>query len=268
MAENEEVKEEIKEEETDPAKMDEAALEALLNSEEKEEEKPGEVAEEVKEEIKEEVKEGEEKEPTPEEKTAKQISDKEAFIQRQAAEIGELRKKEATLRDELAAFNQADNDELYQVNPTEAVNQVLAAREKEAEIVRLNQTSAVKQSEMLTKQNVPDFEEYLDDMAEIMKDQKTDPDFIRQFKANPYFLPPPVLVNLASTAKLAKENKALKVEIETLKKQPDEVLKRVEKAARQTITGSTGKAGAAHISGKQVTVMSNAELEELLNSPD
>lgn len=274
MPENEEVKEEVKQEEGEKttAEMDEAALDALLNAEEEAEEKDEveEVAEkeetaEVKEE---EQKEEEKKELTPEEKTAKQLSDKEAFIQRQAAEIGELRKREAQLRDELALFNPADNDALYQVNPTEAVNQVLAAREKEAEIIKLNQQASIKQSELLSKEYVPDFEDHIDDMVEILKEQKVEPEFIRSFKSNPYTMPPAVLVNLASTAKLAKEVKALKAENELLKKKPDEVLKKVETAARQVVTGSTGKAGKSAIEAKQVISMSNKELDDILNAPE
>jgi len=248
--------------------LDDAALDAALDVADKEEGTP-EIEQEKEEggEVKPDLEEGE-SEPSAEEKAAKQIKDKEEFIQRQAAELGELRKQAEALRLQLEGVNKDDLNDRYYEDPAAAVNEVLAIRAKEAELQDLEYRAAVKQNESNTKQFVPDFDEVIDDMVEVLKEQKIDDTAIRDFRSNPYKLPPAVLVNLATSAKLSKENKALKAEIETLRKKPEEALKKVESAARQAITGGTGKAGQGKIDAKQTHQMSAAELDDLLNSPD
>lgn len=243
--------------------LDDAALDAQLAEEE------GTPAEEV----------NEDPEPPPEpepepvvpevEKLAKQVADKEAFIQQRNAEIGEYRKQIDTLQQQLARVNQEEIDDLYAMNPSEAVNQVLAIRENKAQIERLQMLADIKQNEVTVKTFVPDFEELMDDMVETLKELKYDPDIIQNFRSNPYADQPAIVVNLAARAKLAKENRALKAEIEQLKKAPGEVLKKVEQAARQSLTAATGKAGgSAAITSKQVHQMTAAELDAALNEPD
>lgn len=245
--------------------MNDAALDALLAEDE------GEPAEQVEVELKPEPEITPDPAPvnTEVEKLAKQVADKEAFIQQRNAEIGELRRQAASLQEQLAKVNPEELDDLYTMNPSEAVNQVLAIRENQARLEQLEWQAQVKENETVIKDFVPDFEDLMDDMAETLKEMKYAPEVIQNFKNNPYAGQPAILVNLAARAKLAKENKSLKAEIELLKKAPGEVLKKVEQAARQSLTAATGKAGgSAAITSKQVHQMTAAEIEAALNEPD
>jgi len=247
--------------------LDDAALDARLAEEEEERthaaeevETPEIPAAEVKTEV-----------ADPEEvaRLAKQTADKEAFIQRQAAEIGGLRKQAEILRQQLESVNPEAISEQYYENPAEAVNQVLAIREQQSRLQNIEQQAAMKENEGLTKAYVPDFDNLIDDISETLAEMKFAPEAIRDFKINPYETHASVLVNLAERARLSKENKALKAEIETLKKAPDLALKKVEQAARQVITSATGKPGAKGILAKpQIANMSTAEIEAALNEPD
>lgn len=255
--------EETSQETTDinPAELDAAALDAALGegeperTEEVEKEEPA-----IEPEIDQQP--AVETEVEVQTKLEKQLKDKEEFIQRRNAEVGELRKQIEALQQRIP---QVQEDGYYE-NPVDAVNQVLQAREQQAQIQYLEHQAAIKQNELTIKEFVPEFDSLVDDMVEVIRDLKYPQEVINNFKANPYAEQPAILVNLAERAKLAKENKTLKAEIEKLKKAPGDVLKKVEAAANSSrpLTAATGNSGNRAISDKQVHQLSDKELDELL----
>lgn len=269
----------------DVTALDDAALDAQLiadddgtpeETEDTETQKPAEQKEnEVKEQ---EAKPVEQTPAAPEteeakaEKLAKQVADKEAFIGKQTTEIGELRRQAAALQEQLAQVNKDDLNARYYDDPAATVNEVLAIREQEAQVQQLQMLANIKQNEVVVKEYVPDFDDLMDDMVETLKELKYDPEIIKNFKINPYNEQPAIVVNLAERARLSKENKSLKAQIAELNQRvktgPEDALKKVEKAARQVVTGATGKSGASEISKANIPHMSNAQLDEILNGPD
>lgn len=197
------------------------------------------------------------------EKLEKQVKDKEEFIQRQASEIGALRKQ---ILDMQAAMPETPEESLYYSDPAEAVNQVLKQREQAAYIENLNHAVAVKENELTVKTIVPDIDDLIDSIADTaLKDGATQ-ETVRAFKNRPYNAPPDLVIQLAKRVKAEKEVETLKARIAELEKKPDDVLKKVEAAARtgKTLTAKTGQSGGGSVSEKSRHMLTDAELDDLL----
>ena len=267
----------MEDEQIDVTTLDEAALNAQLASDEDEGTPEGEETEvetevETPEVETAEVPETKEESAKPEDeekaRLEKQVKDKEEFIGRQTTEIGELRRQAQILAEQLAAVDQEGLNRQWNEDPSAVVNEVLAVREKEAQANRLLLQANIKENEITIKQRVPDFDDMIDDIAITAKKDGASDDIVRAFKANPYGAQPDLVIQLSQRVKLEKENASLKAEVERLKKAPGEALKKVEAAARQVVTGGTGKSGAGVVAKANVAQMTNAQLEELLNQPD
>lgn len=255
-------------EQTDISTLDDALLDKALNEDtsqsvettetkpetevKKEEVKPEEIKpEEKKEGIKpSEVITEEEKVEIPKseyEKLNKRISDEQQFIQRQANEIGELRK---TLRQQIEAkLKEIEDPNQLIADPAgflEAREQIKDAEMQDRNLQRMEQSL---HSKIIINQFIPDFEKRIDDITEVIKTDGLGQDIINNFRANPYADTPAVLFNLSKRAELLKESNALKAKVATLEEQlkklqaePHKVAKKIEQAlqASKTITGATG----------------------------
>ena len=213
------------------------------------------------------------------EKLRKRVQDKEEFIQRQAREIGELRKlvREAlgaeTVGTEQGLQQKGEeglNDEVFFEKPVEAVKktveQILAERERQIQA----EAQRALEVEKTVKERVPDFEKYIDEIAELAKEDGYPDEAIAAFKANPYMgSDPHVLLSYARRVEAARQLNQLKAELEKAKKAPEEFLKKIQKAASGTSTlsnvaPSTPK-DRTEFSEKTITSLSDAELDKLLN---
>lgn len=240
-----------------------------------------EVKEEVKQEVKEEIKE-EIKEPVVEEvkitkeeydKLVKRIDEKERFIQRQAQEVGIRRKSEEQLRGEV--FELQKSLELKWGEPIEATKIQNEIRDRETQLQDAENRTRVENIRNVVKTYVPEPESLMDEMVILLKEDGNPEDSIRTFRDNPYSQPPGTLVNLAKRAELRKEGRnkdekiaSLEAEIQTLKGKPQETVKKIEKALKESpaMSNDSGQATATKksVDETQVHAMSDKELEQYL----
>lgn len=280
--------------EVNPETMDDAAIDKLLAEPETTDTppvttEPAKTTEVKQEDVKpaEEAKETQEKEPekpaTPDpatlaaenEKLKKQLKDKEAFIQRQANEVGELRKKAATLRQEARDS----------VDPSEAAEKVMDARAAESEAASVERQIRTNSTEAFIEGQIPEFKSLVDDMAALVTEdarrmgtaEETIAAVIRNFKTDPYSTPPEVLYNIAARASerkkamaLESQIKELSAKIANLSKKPDEALKRADEAARKSPVMTAASSGTVHadrtssLDDVTIPTLSDAELDALL----
>jgi len=263
-----------------PVEMTDEQLETELNPqteevvEEQKEVEETQAVEEVKEEVKE--------EPPPEEfkvskeeweKVQKRLEEKEKFIQRQADEVGKRRKSEEQLRQEVYALKtQLAGDG---VNHVEAMEIQDAIREREAQLTEAELRTITEFNRNAVKTFIPEPESLLDDMVELLKEDGQDDGAIRMFRDNPYKESPGVLINLGKRAELRRESRnkdakiaSLEAELASLRGQPKEVLKKIEKALKEPsqMTNNSGQASSTKqtIDDSQIPHMTDAELERLL----
>ena len=287
----------------DPSTLDDAKLEEAIAAATKEVEGEADTGEksdkaaEEKVEVKPEAegkKEGDPadkgKEPTEEEKIAKQKADKEAFIARQKEEkdrlekeiqananrIGEMRKRAAQLRDE--AKDATDT--------VEAIEKMDSARTLEAMAKETEDDGTIAITRQAVTSIHPEFDTLMPEMQDIVRGHLTalgKPEgdvsaIVGEFAKNPYAIPPAVLSNLAEAAKARLEAKTAKAdlvkareEIGSLKKKGDDAFKKVAKAADnpsilsgKTAGTRTGKPDMSDLSAVQIAQLSNEQLDALL----
>ena len=203
----------------------------------------------------------------------KRLKDKDDFIAKQGDEIGKLRK----------AIPEAPRKELHNVTADNFFEDPIANVEKitENQRIRLEQehelrTQALREEiekrKGITKQIAPDYEDNLDSITEVLKQDGFNDEGIKAFKANPYAYDPLLLHNLNRSAKLTKENTALKEEINRLKGNPKKILDKVENISRQKPRISSGVVSSEadneididSLSDKQISKLSTKQIEDLL----
>jgi hypothetical protein len=207
------------------------------------------------------------------EKLQKRLEEKEKFIQRQAAEVGKRRKSEEQIRSELLTL-QTQLQERWN-EPLEATQIQGAIREREKQLNEAELQTITEFNRNTVKTFVPEHESLIDDMVELVKEDGQPEDAIRAFRDNPYKEPPGTLINLAKRAELRRElrNKdakiaSLEAELVALRKEPKEVLKKIEKTLREPsqMTNNSGQASSTKqgFEPNQIPHMSDAELDRLL----
>jgi hypothetical protein len=222
------------------------------------------------------AKEPEKAPPTVEERLAmmeKRLKDKEDFIAKQGEEIGKLRKAVAPEATKKLHDVTADNFFEDPIKNVEKITENQRIRlEQEQELRTQAIRDEIERRRGITKQIAPDYEENLDSVAEVLKQDGFDDEGIKAFKSNPFAYDPPLLHNLNARAKLAKENAALKEEINRLKGNPKKILDKVENLSRQKPKISSGVSSGQDseeididsLSEKQIARLTNKQLEELL----
>jgi len=206
-------------------------------------------------------------------KLIKRIDEKEKFIQRQAQEVGIRRKSEEQLRAEL--FELQKTLELKWGEPIEATKIQNEIRDRETQLQDAENRTRVESTRNVVKAYVPEPESLMDEMVALLKEDGNPEDSIRTFRDNPYSQPPGTLVNLAKRAELRKEGRnkdekiaSLEAEIQTLKAKPQETVKKIEKALKESpaMSNDSGQASATKksVDETQVQAMSDKELEQYL----
>lgn len=204
--------------------------------------------------------------PAPEDPLAaltKRVTDQESFIRRQAEEIGKLRKVAPPVDVEKI---RSEIKERFFEDPIQATRDLQALEQVETHQKREQVLAAI-----------PGFDELVDDMAEIAKDEGTAPEILAAFKRDPYRPPMDLLYNLAGRAQARKGDKAkqselekVKAELEAQKKKSEEVLKRIDAVAKggsvlsTKIGGDSGDRGIESLEPEQIATLSDAQLKELL----
>lgn len=197
-------------------------------------------------------------------KLEKRLNDKESMIQRQANELGELRrlKREA----ELAAHREKIKEQFFE-DPIAGARAVAALDAAEME---------GKREEVLAV--IPDFEDLVDTMVEVAREDGEPESAIRAFKANPFHPPVSFLSQYAKRAKAKSEAKAkeseaerLKAELEASKRKTKDTLDRVARHAEAAPAVTAGSGGStrstreASLTEESIAEMSDADLERMLS---
>ncbi len=202
------------------------------------------------------------KELSAEEKLRKQVEDKETFIQKQAQEIGNLRKKVKEIE---TPYDDSQTRERLKQKFSE---DPLSATE---EAILDIETRKGKQKELI-KSLIPNIEEIKGDIANLVKEEGSESEeAINLFLANPYIADPVKLRYWAALVIHKKDKETLSKRVEELEKELQtrgkDVLKKIEKAAQETKT-LTAKTGAEaeeetiSITEDQIPYLSDDELKQ------
>jgi hypothetical protein len=208
------------------------------------------------------------------EKLTKQVVEKESFIQRQAAEIGDLRGRRETLETEAKGIKETINTDTMLEDPLKTMEDMKALDNKQIQIEaikRMEQSLATKE---VISRGIPDFEDLIDDIAAIALKDGIPSQNVEVFKRNPYGEPPEMLLTYARRAQEARTYSAEKKRYEELtqqaeakKKKDGEFLKNIEDAAnKKTVTSKTGGTTASKDDtfSKPIHQMTKAELKTAL----
>ena len=252
--------------------LDDAALEKMINdvSEEQEtvkKEEPGTQAEKKEEPPKVDITAEIAKVKEENEKLKKQVSEKEKIFQRQANELGELRK--------VAAINKDEIREKFDRDPVEAVKMIREAETAETRIRQIEEDSYLSEIKGAMYNRISDFDSLLEPMAQILKDVDNIPeDAVNDFRQNPFKVASPdVLINLANRARLMKENQILKNEVESLRTKASTVAENISRVARESNvikanSGGTSKITADYssLTEESISELPDAALDELIKN--
>ena len=246
--------------------MSNEQLNSIINGEE-----PGTTEEEVEvkvtdteetQELQEETAEVAETEPEVPEKTEveetgeltllrKQIENQEKFLARMGTELGLLRKKNP--EEEVERLQQLRD--LQFEDPIAFQEEYAKYKAEKEEAQNREAQETMQQNVENNKQNVrhivPDFDNYIPEIAEILLKDGYKTDEVETFKKNPYLTNSDFLFTLQKRAATQKENNALRTELDELKakygeleKKPEALLEKIENASRRPVTGKTGGARA------------------------
>lgn len=202
---------------------------------------------------------------TPDEiaKLRKQILDKETFIQRQAREIGDLRKKVRPETEEEKEARLERQKQRFQEDPEAATAEIMESLEAK----RASRRDIIKTL-------IPNLEEIKGDIAELVKAEGVEtPENIEVFLNDPYTADPAKLRFWAGEVARGKEKTAFEKRIADLEGKiqggTKEIVKKIEKAATETktLTAKDGKEadtdGETHMTDEQIAYLSDEELREM-----
>ena len=208
-------------------------------------------------------------------KLEKRLADKDRYIDERNAEIGRLRKQVA----EPKKLHEVTADSFFE-DPIANVEKITENQriklEQEQQRREEQFREIVEQRRTLTKQIAPDYEQNVDLVAEVLKQDGFDDDGIKAFRSNPFAYEPPLLHNLNIRAKLTKENSELRAEIARLKGSSKKILDKVDTIARQRprVTGNAGDTAAGSggvdiesLDERAIAKLSDAQLKALLAKP-
>lgn len=201
------------------------------------------------------------------EKLEKRLKDKDDFINRRNAEIGELRKK-ATLNREVLS-------EKIFTDPVGAFQDMQVANDAQKEISRIETSQFIDINKKAVLDAMPNFETLKDTIFEIAKEDGLPEQNLAAFKENLYAEPAEVLYILGKRAEQRiainardKELSDLRNKIKELEGKPDALLQKIEKASNSnSLTGKSGGAGNSKdvVLNKPLHQLSQAELRKIID---
>lgn len=193
------------------------------------------------------------------EKLRKQVSEKEKFLQRQANDVGKARKEAeaalAALKKQLPVDDESEKSRLTALAVSDGhafAEELERIRSLKAEIARneniVREAQRVEANREVIKSLVPELEATIDDVAALVLEDGAPPETVKALRDNPYLLDPTLAYNLHKRASLTKQVAQLSEQLAQLQKEnaelktrPDEVLRKIEKAAAaKPLTGASG----------------------------
>lgn len=205
------------------------------------------------------------------EKMVAHIEAQRKFNLRQANELGETRKQ----LQEFIRQKSEGLEEKFLTDPNEAIDDKIAIRQAEEAILQNELQEGVLLSKDTFLRHVTPRENLANDIAEVLLQDGIDQNFVAKFVQNPFAMATPeALIQLGKRAEM---HNALKVqnakikELETqlaaARKQPQQVLQKLENAFKQppTLSAKANQASTKKtISPKDIPHLSDAELNALL----
>lgn len=201
-------------------------------------------------------------------KMKSQVSQQEEFIQRRNNEVGDLRQQLGTLDQQRQQLSKTDDElnDLYIDNPAQAIRE-------QNELGRVNEQMRYVQ-ELETKASIlhadPQFEDKVEEMAQLMVADGYDPASVQRFKSNPYWVDSATSMSYAKHVGQERRIKALETNNESLKQKPGEVARNIEAAAKGgvTLTASTGgtNGGEVVVTSEMVESMSSDQRKHFIKT--
>ena len=197
------------------------------------------------------------------EKLQAQVAQQEEFIQRRNNEVGDLRQQLSGLEAQRQQLSRTDEElnDLYYENPAKAMqeqNELSRVNEQMRYVQELESKASILQAD-------PNFEDKVNEMAELMVQDGYDPASVQKFKSNPYWVDAATSMSYAKQVGQERRIKALEANNESLKQKPGEVAQKIEAAANggTTLTaktsGSTG--GDVVVTSEMVEAMDSKTLK-------
>lgn len=215
-------------------------------------------------------------------------NEKELFIQKQANEIGQLRKtatERAQALQSLKARLLEGLDDKFEENPVQALEDRDQIGKINAELAAIDEHThridRMHEAQTMFFRNVNTEKIGLEDVANLLTADGVPQEYVSQFKQNPWnFTTPEALVELGKRAELRNEFTTadndrrllarhvlnLNAEIERLKQRPGQVLNRVQQHLNQapSVTASTPTVSNQGLGHLDRTQMSTQELDAVL----
>ena len=201
---------------------------------------------------------------------------KQLAIDRLGNEVGELRKLQQLSAQQQQTEAQSEEDVDYYNDPKGAIRQELSRAQKE-EAVRQQQMEvqrnlAVQQNKAFIEEQVPDFEDMIDDVMDIIKSDLGDratPAVLNAVKSNIYSENPGIVLGFAKRVQDRRELARLQNEFEEFKKKQNGVLDKIGKAgkSRGLVNGKSGQASKGadiDLNNVDPSKLSDEELDEIL----
>lgn len=208
--------------------------------------------------------------PNETERLKKIVRDKELFIQKQATELGKLRKLE---KERIAELQKKLTPEAFLETPDAAIDAKLGIREAEGKIQSYDEAEKRLQAHRVISANVESSPELPQAMLEALQRDGMSPEFLSRFAQDPIgSATPGELIQLAKRAKAESIIRELLTHIDELHGQlqsandkPGRMMDKIERAFSQPprVNGASGQARTpAQTSHKQLALMSDAELAQ------
>ena len=205
---------------------------------------------------------------------AKSNKDRDDWIKRRDLEIGQLRKR--IEEGEVSSGGISKLNETFYDDPVKGVNDILEIREKEKNLKSLKEQEQEVLNKLNIMQVVPNYDELVEDMAAMAKEDGEPPELIELFKKNPYALRHDLAINYARRANDRKKSSDtskkiadLEKKINDLRTKPDSIIDKINDLSRKKPVSSTpgstsGSRSSDDLSDSDIASISDAELEEIL----
>lgn len=201
------------------------------------------------------------------EKLKKQVVDKDTYIRNRESIIGQQNQHINQLKQQAETLRTQANEKFYD-NPAESTRMVYQAERAEEQAQQIEHRQQYEANRQAITQFVPDYQDLVGDIAEIITERGYPPHLIERFKSSPWDEPVHVAVPFAEAARARKLARELQGKIKNLDKKPEEVAMKIAKAASQTpgITAANGGSGSEtpNVTITDIRKMSRSQLKEYL----
>ena len=205
----------------------------------------------------------------------KKLEGLEKLQDRRGTELGELRKQNELLLQQLQQTQEKpkeEGDTDFYADPKKAteltVKEQLIAMQRQHQIDLLKAEQQKRQREEVVSKVIPDWKDHIDDTANIMKESfKELPNidqYIDSFKKNPFNESPENVIAFSLAAKYKKQHDAMKAALEERGLKAADLISKVNKYSGKRLVGNSStpsKPKVVNISDEDVDDMTDEEIE-------